>query len=86
MKVRYKDRQRVEGSATSFNTHAAAEVLVQFDEGDGTSESITELQVFLPVIGWKDMLQAFKDQDIVPDNYNAWFGIPTAEEKERGYI
>jgi hypothetical protein len=85
MRVRYKDKRHIEGQATSFNTHAAAEVLLQFDDGDGTSEFIRELDVLLPT-GWKDMMQAFKDQDIVPDNYNAWFGIPNAEEKARGYI
>ncbi len=87
MKVRYHDRPHVTGTAIEFNTHATAEVLLNFDEGDATSEFIRELDVQLPDGNWKPMKRAFADKDIIPDNTNSWFGLPTSpEEKQRGWI
>jgi hypothetical protein len=85
MKVRYKEKPHITGSASDFNTHSASEVLVHFHGGDAASVFIRDLQVEL-VTGWKDLKQAFADQDLVPDNYNTWFGVPNAEQKARGYI
>jgi hypothetical protein len=85
MKVRYKDKPYITGWASHFNTHSAAEVLVTFPDGDATSESIHKLQCYCAV-GWKNMAQAFKDRDILPDNYNTFFGIPDAEEKKQGFL
>jgi hypothetical protein len=33
------------------------------------------------------MRQAFVDRDIIPDNYNTFFGVPrNDEDRERGYF
>ena len=80
MKIRYKNT-KVESAASQFNTHAIGEVLTSDD-----SVFIKDLDVCIDD-KWKDMLQAFRDKDIIPDNYNEWFREPkTPEEKERGYI
>lgn len=80
MKVRYKDTQS-EAWSSSFNAHSMGEVLTGDD-----SPFIKDLDVFLPSGEWKDMGQAFRDHDIVPDNYNLHFGLPMSEEcKLRGH-
>lgn len=80
MKVRYKHLGS-EACASRFNVHALAEVLT----GDDTV-SIRELDVFVNG-AWKDMGQAFRDKDIIPDNYNEFFGVPqNKEDKERGFF
>lgn len=80
MKVRYKNT-RTEADASHFNVHALAEVLTGDD-----SAFISDLDVW--VNGeWKDMREAFKDRDIIPDNYNTFFGVPRNEEdRQRGYF
>lgn len=71
--------------SSSFNSSALAEVLVNFEDGDADSVFIWDLEVELES-GWKDFSQAFKDKDIITDNYNRSFFIPpTKEDKERGY-
>lgn len=80
MRVRYK-LTGTEAETSHFNVHALAEVLTGDD-----SAFISDLDVW--VNGeWKDMRQAFKDRDIIPDNYNTFFAIPrNPEDKERGYF
>lgn len=80
MKVRYKD-SGIEAWSSSFNVHAMSEVLTGDD-----SPFIKDLDVQLPSGEWKDMIRAFKDKDILPDNYNIGFAPPLNEAcKERGY-
>ena len=81
MKVRYK-KTGSEAAASSFNIHAMAEVLT----GDDTV-SIRDLDVFLPALNaWKDMGQAFRDHDLIVDDYNTYFFEPeNDEERARGY-
>lgn len=80
MRLRYK-KTLTETSGSRFNVHALAEVLTGDD-----SVYISELDVFVDG-QWKDMCQAFKDRDIIPDNYNEYFGKPRNEEdRERGYF
>jgi hypothetical protein len=79
VKVRYKDTGG-EAWASGFNMCAMAEVLTGDD-----SASITSLDVFVNG-AWKDMGQAFRDKDIITDNFNScFFAPPTPEDKERGY-
>lgn len=87
MKVRFSEKQEVKGWAMRFNTHALAEVIVGFDEGDMDSCLIKDLDVFLVDQEiWKNMSQAFKDHDIIPNNYNTMFGEPkSAEDRKRGW-
>ena len=83
MKIRYKDTG-TEAYGSYFNVHAAApiEVLTEDD-----SVYAKDLDVFLVKKGmWKDMLQAFRDHDLIRDNYSTCFFEPeTDEERERGY-
>jgi hypothetical protein len=79
MKCRYKDT-KTEFSSYTFNVHALSEILT----GDDTV-STANVDVFING-KWKDMHQAFEDKDIVPDNYNRFFGPPENEiAKARGY-
>lgn len=80
MRLRYKSTG-TECGGNRFNVLALAEV----DVGDD-SPSISDLDVFVNGV-WKDMQQAFADRDIIPDNYNCWFGEPKNEEdRKRGYF
>lgn len=80
MRIRYK-LTGTETESSRFNVHAMSEVLTGDD-----SAYISDLDVWING-GWKDMRQAFADRDIIPDNYNQWFGEPkTAEDRERGYF
>lgn len=86
MKVRYKSHPSEDCSASRFNTHALAEVIVGGDWGQD-SAFIKELDVQLASGEWKDMRQAFRDHDIIPDNHNERFGEPkTAEDRQRGFF
>ena len=78
-KLRYKKMDH-EFEASRFNTHALAEVLTGDD-----SAFFSELDVFING-EWKDFSQAFKDRDLIPDNYNVYFREPAnEEERARGY-
>lgn len=80
MRVRYK-KTGTEADASRFNIHAMAEVLTGDD-----SAYISDLDVLIDG-EWRDMRQAFADRDIIPDNYNQWFGQPkTDEDRQRGYF
>lgn len=87
MKVRLKD-SKAEGSATRFNMHAMSEVIVGFVDGDQDTVMMKDLDVFIEAKGiWIDMGAAFDAKDIIPDNYNAWFGEPTEQaDRDRGYF
>lgn len=88
MKVRNKNNTWT-GLSDNFNLHGLGEVIVTFDDGSGTeSMFINELDIFLPSLGmWKDMEQAFKDKDIIPDNYNTIFAEPKCDkDRENGYF
>lgn len=88
MKVRNKEHTWT-GWSSKFNTHALAEIIVGFD-GDGGMDSmfISEVEIFLESKQiWKDMNQAFKDNDLIIDNYNTCFREPkNQEEIDRGYF
>lgn len=81
MKVRYK-KTGGEANSSQFNVHAMSEVLTGDD-----SAFISELDVWIVALQeWKDMEQAFRDHDIIIDNYNTRFFEPrNAEDRERGY-
>ena len=85
MKVRViYDNQSIEGTASSFNTHSLDEVVV-YTETDCLSVPMCELEVFVGS-EWKPMQKAFKDRDIIPDNYNTCFDKPHSnEERLQGF-
>lgn len=79
-KLRYKKHPEIIRHASRFNLAALNEV----DVGDD-SAFVSELEV--EINGkWKDMGQAFKDHDLIVDNYNTIFFEPkTPEDRERGF-
>jgi hypothetical protein len=88
MKVRFSERPAVTGVASQFNTHGLGEVIVAFDEGDMDSCPISDLDVFLEARQeWRSMHLAFRERDLITDNYNTIFAEPkTAADRERGYF
>ena len=66
----------------NFNTCGLGEVLTGDD-----SALISELEIFVPALQiWKPLRQAFKDGDLITDNYNIRFFEPrTEEDRKRGY-
>lgn len=85
MNVRNKDTG-VEGSSDRFNLSSMSEIIVCFDDGEMISDYIKHYNVLLSDGTWKDMSQAFKDKNIIPDNYQQTFAEPpTPEDKERGW-
>lgn len=73
MRIRDKKTKR-EGITTSFNIHGVSEVIVYWQDGDKTSEFISNLEIWLGYREiWKDMFQAFKDDDLWIDDSNTYF-------------
>lgn len=69
MKVRYKDNKEYVMNTNRFSIFNVNEILTEDD-----SVRISELEVFLSKKReWKDMIQAFRDRDIVPNIYNTHF-------------
>lgn len=80
MKIRYK-KTGEEGGASQFNVHAMAEVLTGDD-----SAYISDLDVWIEGKGWVDMGEAFRNHDLIVDDYNTRFFEPrTEEDRKRGY-
>jgi hypothetical protein len=81
MKVRYKKSGQITYSG-SFNMNALGEVLTGDD-----SPFISELDVFIEKSGeWLDMSKAFRNRDLIVNNYNSHFFEPqTEKDKQRGY-
>lgn len=72
MKVRNKQTGII-GESVKFNVHGMSEILVGFDD-DFDSDFIKNYDVFLKSKNiWKDMDQAFKDGNLLIDDYNTWF-------------
>lgn len=81
MKVRYKTTGEIT-YASQFNVTALSEVLTCDD-----SPFISELDVWIEAKQeWVDMRQAFRDKDLITDNYNTiFFELETEEDKLRGF-
>lgn len=87
MKVRLKAKPEVTGSSDSFNVHALAEILVNFDNDQGaSSEYIKDYEVLLSDGNWHDMGVAFEQHFLITDNFNTGFFEPKNEEDQiRGF-
>jgi hypothetical protein len=85
MKLRHKKTQEL-CSSSSYNINSCSEILVQGEDWYDT-DFYSEYDVFLEATqDWKDMRQAFKDKDLIPNNMNTHFGEPKdAAERELGY-
>jgi len=92
MRVKHKEKGYL-GYSGDFNICSIDEIIVGFDDNpDGTHNGadscfMTDYYVFLEATQtWKDMPQAFRDKDIITDEYNTYFFEPkTKEDRERGY-
>lgn len=86
MKVKEKGSNIVWFS-NRFNVHSLDEIIVQHLEHGADSAYGKDFNVFLESKQeWKDMRQAFKDKDLITDNYNTIFFEPqTPEDRKRGY-
>jgi hypothetical protein len=75
MKVRGKN-QKWSGSLMKMNEHGIGSIIVGFDDNpDGSYNGMDDMpidkcELQLPDGTWKDLRQAFKDRDILTDNYN----------------
>lgn len=88
MKVRFKKRPDSEYHCSRFNPVGFGEVIIQGENIGADSVFVVDLEIFVESKQtWKDMAIAFKEQDILPDNYNLWFSEPkTEQDRLRGYI
>jgi len=92
MRVKHKEKGYL-GYSSDFNICGMSEIIVHFDdESDGTpngadSDYISNYEVFIEATQeWKDLHQAFKDKDVITDNYDTHFFEPTTkEDRERGF-
>lgn len=87
MKVRFKLTSSTIWHSTRFNIHGLGEIIIMNTNLGADSTYIKDLDVFIESKQeWKDMGQAFKDKDIIIDNYNTMFFEPSNDEdKQRGF-
>lgn len=89
MKVRMKNKPVLAFYSGKFCTHAIGEVQGCHESFGVDLFFISDLDVFIEAdirIGWKDMGQAFRDKDLITDNFNTYFFEPKNEEdRERGF-
>jgi len=86
MKVRNKTNGAL-GTSSNFNVHGLSEIIVGFQDDGMDSDYIKNYEVYLEATkAWKDLALAFKDRDVIIDNYNTkFFEPPTEEDRIRGY-
>lgn len=87
MKVRFKDNPIQSWYSERFNIHALSEIIVFNKDLGADSAFIKDFDVCLEQKKeWKDMGQAFRDKDLIIDNYNTFFFEPKTEANRiRGY-
>lgn len=87
MKVRYKDNHDIVGYTNQFNLGGIGEVIVTFEDGDASSEYVSDLEIWLEHHQqWYPMSRAFQDKLLISDNYGRSFAEPkTGEERVRGW-
>ena len=83
MKIRYKAARHDIRDCSKLNMSALNEVLTGDD-----SAYFHDLECFLESKQeWKCLREAFRDKDVITDNYNEWFAeAKTQEDKDRGYF
>lgn len=87
MNVRLFKNSNVKGSSIKFNTLSLNEVIVNFDDGDHDSVSISDLDVYIKRESkWIPLSDAFEQKLVITDNHNTRFFEPKDEEERiRGY-
>ena len=85
MKVRLKDKPNVVFSSSKFNVHGIGEVIGCGENFGCDLFFVKELDVLMDE-EWKDMSEAFRNHDLIVDNYNTYFFQPkTEEDRKRGF-
>ena len=86
MKVREKNKEIIWHSSR-FNIHGIGEMIVENEDYGADSVFIKDYDAWIEELQqWKDMGQAFRDRDIIIDNYNTYFFEPSTEEdRARGF-
>ena len=86
MKVRHKETQVV-WSSGSFNTHSVNEIIINHEELGSDSDFIINYDVWIEAKKvWMELRHAFKNKDIITDNYNRYFFEPkTQADRDRSY-
>lgn len=87
MKVRLRKFPEITGTSDKFNTSSTNEVVVLFDTPGMGADSmfISDLEVLIND-RWMPLNEAFKNNDLITDNYNTEFFPPmNEEERKRGY-
>lgn len=85
MKVRMKDNPNQPFVSDKFNVHGLGEVIGFGNHFGSDLFFIKDLDV---LIGdkWIDMGEAFRNHDLITDNYNTYFFEPKCEEdRKRGF-
>lgn len=87
MKLRHKYKYFL-AQSSEFNLSCLGEILITYlPDGDRDSDYIKNYEVYLErnKAEWKDMIQAFKDHDLITNVHNTVFFEPsTREDRERG--
>lgn len=86
MKLRHKKTGALAYSS-NFNMCSMSEIHVYFEDGDADSDFIPEYEAWIEAKKeWKCLSEAFRDRDVISDNYNShFFEPPTEEDRKRGY-
>lgn len=83
MKVKFKNNPSEICYSSEFNIHSLSEVIVGGDWGMDSC-FIKDLDVYIEKLKeWKDMGAAFRDSDLINDNYNTIFFEPRNEEDRK---
>lgn len=81
MKARYKSHPEHTFEASQLNVHALAEVLTGDD-----SAFFRDLEVYIAAKQeWKCLEEAFRDGDVITDNYNTFFVPANEDDRKRRY-
>jgi len=86
MKLREKKTKK-DCFSSNFNIHSLNEIIVGWPDGNRDSDYISNYDVWIEALSeWKDMRRAFRDKDIITNNYNDFFFEPrNKEDRERGF-
>ena len=85
MRIRLKNNPKIKGFSSGFNEHALNEVIVCLDVYDCDSFYLSEIEILIYGL-WIDFNVAFRNKDIITDNYNTRFFKPMNwNDKKRGF-
>lgn len=85
--MRVKEKKTgVLGWSSKFNPLGLGEIIVTFDEGDATSDYISNYDVMLSDERWVDLHEALKLKLVMTDDSALNFAEATDLDRKRGYI